>query len=145
MMRPAGPDADKPVEGFLGVGVDIVEVERFRGLDDPTGARTLRRIFAPEELSYAVSKADPAPSLAARFAAKEAVLKALRGTPLGLVDLPRVRVETDADGSPRVRLPPGFDDLAVEVSLAHGRTHAIAFAVVHGTAPGSDVTQEDPQ
>jgi holo-[acyl-carrier protein] synthase len=64
-------DAELPA---LRVGVDIVEVERIAGAVARWGDRFLRRVFTPEELAYCQGNI---PSLAARWAAKEAVVKAL--------------------------------------------------------------------
>ncbi|MEK7474592.1 MAG: holo-ACP synthase [Candidatus Coatesbacteria bacterium] len=60
-----------------GLGVDSVEVGRFRKVAKRWGKPFLRRLFTARELDYCFSHANPYPSLAARFAAKEAVLKAL--------------------------------------------------------------------
>ncbi len=62
---------------ILGVGLDLVAVERVRALQERRGERFLRRVFTEAEASACLAKADPAPSLAARFAAKEAGMKAL--------------------------------------------------------------------
>ena len=62
--------------GVKGVGIDAVDVERFRtSLARTPGMR--ERLFVEEELAYVTPKADPVPSLAARFAAREAVMKAM--------------------------------------------------------------------
>jgi len=60
-----------------GLGVDSVEVDRFRRAAKRWGKAFLQRLFTDRELEYCFSHANPYPSLAARFAAKEAVLKAL--------------------------------------------------------------------
>ena len=61
---------------MIGIGVDAVEIERFRrSLERTPSMRT--RLFTQHELDYVAPKSDPVPSLAARFAAREAVMKAL--------------------------------------------------------------------
>jgi holo-[acyl-carrier protein] synthase len=61
---------------IVAVGIDIVALERIRKiLTAPSRERFLERTFAPAELEYCLAKPDPAPSLAARFAAKEAFQK----------------------------------------------------------------------
>lgn len=62
---------------ITGLGVDSVEVKRFRKAAKRWGQEFLHRLFTDRELEYCFSHANPYPSLAARFAAKEAVLKAL--------------------------------------------------------------------
>jgi holo-[acyl-carrier protein] synthase len=67
----------------LGIGIDVVEIARVRRVMDRWQDRFLRRVFTDEELAYALGRHDPAEHLAARFAAKEATLKAL-GTGLSM-------------------------------------------------------------
>ena len=66
-----------------GIGVDLVQIPRMRRVVERWRDRFLRRVFTDEELTYCRSRKDPIPHLAARFAAKEAGLKAL-GTGLSL-------------------------------------------------------------
>ena len=63
---------------IVGTGLDLVRIERLRRFGERRGRSGLRRLFTAEELAYCFAKADPAPSLAARFAAKEAFFKAIR-------------------------------------------------------------------
>jgi holo-[acyl-carrier protein] synthase len=67
----------------LGIGIDIVEIARVRRLMERWQDRFLHRVFTDDELAYARARRDPAEHLAARFAAKEATLKAL-GTGLSM-------------------------------------------------------------
>src|SRR5436190_24373810 len=67
---------------ILGIGIDIIEVERIRRSFEKFGDRFLKRILHPNEISYCLSHREPAPFLAARFAAKEAISKAF-GTGIG--------------------------------------------------------------
>jgi holo-[acyl-carrier protein] synthase len=62
---------------IVGTGVDIAEVARIKAAVERFGERFLRRVFTPEEVKYALSKANAAERLAARFAAKEAAMKAI--------------------------------------------------------------------
>lgn len=67
----------------VGIGIDLVRIERVRRAVARWQDRFLRRVFTPAELDYCLRRRDPAEHLAARFAAKEATLKAL-GTGLSL-------------------------------------------------------------
>ena len=67
---------------IVGIGVDLEEVGRIRSAIERHGERFVRRIFTPGEVAHAEEKAHPFSSYAARFAAKEATMKAL-GTGLG--------------------------------------------------------------
>ncbi|UCC73312.1 MAG: holo-ACP synthase [Gemmatimonadota bacterium] len=87
---------------IVGVGVDFVEVERLRRVLARYGARARQRLFTTRELSDCESRLDPGECLAARFAAKEAALKAL-----GTGKSPGIRwtdMEVIREGSGRPRL-----------------------------------------
>ena len=105
------------VPGIVGLGTDLVEVERFR-LAMQRRAALPARLFSPDEQSYAFRQRDPAKSLAARFAAKEAVMKALG---VGLWKFKFRDVEV-------VRLPGGRPTIAL-----HGRAAEMAAARDVGT------------
>jgi holo-[acyl-carrier protein] synthase len=121
----------------LGVGVDLTEVDRIRSAHAKHGAAFLDKVFTPAEQLLCLAKADPYPSLAARFAAKEAASKAF-GTGLGAeLSLTSVGVLTGPAGEPVVVL----DDKArallaargasqLLISLTHTDTLAQAFAVL---------------
>lgn len=61
----------------VGIGIDVVEIARIRRLMERWQERFLGRVFTEAELAYALGRRDPAEHLSARFAAKEATLKAL--------------------------------------------------------------------
>jgi holo-[acyl-carrier protein] synthase len=99
-----------------GIGVDAVDIERFRAsLARTPSMRT--RLFVDEELAYVAPKADPVPSLAARFAAREAVMKAL-GVGLGAFGFHDVWVRRAESGEPELHL-----------SITHTDLVAIAYVV----------------
>jgi holo-[acyl-carrier protein] synthase len=74
---PAWPK-DLVVQSVFGVGIDLADTAEVRESIRQFGQRYLRRVFTAHELAYCGRSADPAPHLAARFAAKEATIKALR-------------------------------------------------------------------
>ena len=125
------------VEGdFLLIGIDIVDINRIReaALRTP---RFLNRVFTPQELEYCRQRKDPFPSLAVRFAAKEAVRK-LHPAFISGVPWQEVEVRVDEMGKPHLSLGPraadkscqaGIADLAL--SLSHSKTQAVA-AVIAG-------------
>jgi holo-[acyl-carrier protein] synthase len=118
----------------VGVGIDVVDVERFRRVLARTpGMR--RRVFTPAELEYVAPRIDPVPSLAARFAAREAVMKAL-GLGLGAFGFHDVSVRVAASGAPSLIVVDTAAELAAErgiaalhLSLAHDGPVAIAMVV----------------
>jgi holo-[acyl-carrier protein] synthase len=121
----------------VGVGVDLVEVGRVRGaLRRTPGLRD--RVFTAVEQADAERRRSPAERYAARFAAKEAVMKAL-GVGLGSVRLVEIEVVRAPSGAPSVRLHGGAADRADalgitgwRVSLTHTRDLAQAVAVALG-------------
>lgn len=87
---------------IVGMGVDMVEISRMHTLYHTYGARFLKRIYTPHEQERALRQADPVPSLAKRFAAKEAFSKAL-GTGFGqTLKWTQVGVVNDALGRPQL-------------------------------------------
>jgi len=119
-----------------GIGIDVVEVARLRASVERRGERFLRRVFTPEEVAFCTSRPRRYEHLAARFAAKEAVLKAL-GTGLsGGASLLEVEVVHTAEGRPAVRLHGRTQDLArslgvgrIHLSLTHTEHLAVAQAL----------------
>jgi holo-[acyl-carrier protein] synthase len=122
---------------ILGVGIDIVEVARIRAAWKEHAERFLHRFLLEGEIRYCLSHADPAPAIAARFAAKEAVSKAFGtgiGGEIGWHDIEIVRGES---GRPDVVLHEAGARLLAErgarrihVSLSHAREHATAVAIL---------------
>ncbi len=130
---PAPPAAVGPV---IGVGVDIIEIERVRRAADRGGERFLRRVFSESETRYCMSRKDPARHLAARFAAKESVIKALR-VPPGLGWLWRDIEVTRPGGPPSVRLSGralersrALGVSTCHLSMSHSDMHAVAIVVL---------------
>lgn len=121
----------------LGVGVDLTEVDRIRSAHVKHGAGFLDKVFTPAEQQLCLAKADPYPSLAARFAAKEAASKAF-GTGLGAeLSLTSVSVLNGAAGEPVVVLDDKAKALLAAqgasrllISLTHTDALAQAFAVL---------------
>jgi holo-[acyl-carrier protein] synthase len=122
---------------ILGVGIDIIEVARIQSSHERFGERFLNRILHPNEIGYCLSHRVPAPFLAARFAAKEAISKAFGtgiGAQLGWRDMEVGRKES---GEPYVILHGGGQRLlterkarAVLISLSHTQAHAAAVAIL---------------
>ncbi|MFI5047660.1 MAG: holo-ACP synthase [Acidimicrobiia bacterium] len=122
----------------VGLGTDLVEVARFRRAL-ARRATLPARLFSADEREYAARQRDPAPSLAVRFAAKEAVMKAL-GVGLGGFALRDVEVVRDDDaGTPSLVLRGRAEQLARDrgvtgwlVSLTHTDATAMAVAIATG-------------
>jgi holo-[acyl-carrier protein] synthase len=119
---------------MIGIGVDAVKIERFRrALQRTPSMRT--RLFVAAELAYVAPKADPVPSLAARFAAREAVMKSL-GVGLGAFGFHDAWVTRADSGVPSLVLSGPALTLANErgvtrwhLSITHTDTLAIAYVL----------------
>jgi len=117
---------------IIGLGFDATDLPRIRDVFDRYGDRFLRRVFTDGEIAYCTHQRDPVPSLAGRFAAKEAAMKALgTGHSYGVLwkDIEVVR----HGGPPQLRLTGGalrrFDALRARRSLltiTHADTLAMA-------------------
>ncbi len=124
---------------ILGIGVDIIEVERIQASHQRFGERFLNRILHPNEIGYCLSYKVPAPFLAARFAAKEAISKAFGtgiGAQLGWRDM---EIGRKPSGEPFVILHEGGQKLLqarggqkVLITLSHTQNYAAAVALLEG-------------
>lgn len=125
------------VGGVIGVGTDLVDVDRVRAaLDRQPGLRT--RLFTDDEWDYAARHRDPHPHLAARFAAKEAVMKAL-GRGMSSMGFAEIEVVRDDHGAPAVVLHGAAAQVATaagvagfHLSLTHTDSLAQAVAIAVG-------------
>lgn len=121
----------------LGIGVDLVDIARIKDMHERHAERCLDRIFTKAEQDYCLAMRNPYPSLAARFAAKEAVAKAF-GTGIGAeFGLHSVSVAKSGGGAPIAVLDEQGQALLRKVngtevllSLSHTATQAMAFAVI---------------
>lgn len=120
---------------MLRTGVDMIEVERIRSAAERHGERFFERFYTPAERAHC---GDRYPALAVRFAAKEAVAKAL-GTGIGDVRWVEIEIVHDDRGRPVLILHGAAADLAARlglkewsISLSHTHEHAVAFVVAMG-------------
>ncbi len=122
---------------ILGIGVDLVEIARIAELRKKHGERLCGLIFLPAEMEYCLARANADECLAARFAAKEAVMKALGTGWAEGVAFMGIEVVREGDGRPRIRLHGGAAAKAAELgagrihlSLSHSREMALAQALI---------------
>lgn len=145
--EPAGCGVAAPAPaapaGVRSVGTDAVDLDRFREVL-ARRPRLAERLFTGEELARAHLRADPVPTLAARFAAKEAVAKAL-GTGIGAVSWHDIEVGAAPSGAPVLTLTGRAAATAAaagidrwHLSLTHSRLVAVAVVVAEGGAAGQD-------
>jgi holo-[acyl-carrier protein] synthase len=128
---------------IFGIGTDIISVQRVAEMRDKHGAHFLDRVFTAAEQETAGTGPGAAQKLAARFAAKEAVMKALgTGWARGVTFL-QIEVVREASGRPTIRLSGEAEAIAramgateVHLSLSHEKEHAVAFVVMEGREVG---------
>lgn len=132
-----------------GIGVDIVEIDRIQAAVDNRKERFLTRIFTSDERAYCYEKPRPCRHLAARFAAKEAVSKAL-GTGISNMRWTDIEVCRDSRGRAYIKLYGGAADRAAEkgivdvaISISFNRNNAVASAVAMGLGAQTEDTPAD--
>jgi len=122
---------------IVGVGIDIVEIDRIERLMNEKGDLFMRRVFTDWEVATCNARARPMQHFAGRFAAKEAAFKAL-GTGLGSgVSWKSVELVNEPSGRPVLRLGGAAAEhmkklgaTKVWVSVSHGLAHAVATVVM---------------
>lgn len=128
----------------LSVGTDIVDVARVARLLERGGRRFTGHWFTDAEMSYCAAKAFPARHLAARIAAKESVLKAVRWQWVGPARWRDIAIARSADGAPHIELHGSIADLMRKrwvqfaVSLAHEREWAAATVIAWELRSGGE-------
>ena len=125
---------DGRTDPLVGIGTDVVDVDRFREVIARTPS-LVTRVFTEGERSVAEARRDPAPTLAARFAAKEAAMKVL-GVGLGEIGWQDVEVVRHPSGRPELVVTGRAAALAAErgvatvhLSITHTAERAVAFVV----------------
>src|SRR5574344_1231543 len=111
----------------MAVGVDIEDISRFVDKTKPF----INRVYTELEQNYCASKPKPERHYAVRFCAKEAITKALNSLEITQPTFREIEIYNNEKGCPYVRLPRGYENLQVDISLSHDKTKAIAFVVIN--------------
>jgi holo-[acyl-carrier protein] synthase len=121
----------------IGIGIDLVDIERFRRSLERTPSMR-GRLFTDAELAYVAAQVDPVPSLAVRFAAREAVMKSL-GVGLGAFGFHEAWVDRSPSGRPSLVISGRAAELADaagvtawHLSLTHSDVMAAAYVIADG-------------
>ena len=122
----------------VGVGIDLVDLERIRALLASKGEHAMARFFSDREREYLGTRADATGHAAARIAAKEAVYKAMQALPGARgVGWREIEVSRDPEGRPAIqlhglaaRVSDERGGLRIQISLTHSATSAGAIAIV---------------
>jgi holo-[acyl-carrier protein] synthase len=119
---------------IVGIGVDVVDVKRMKIVLDARGTPLIRKLFTETEIAYCAAKKNPHEHYAARFAAKEAVSKAMQTGWSGKFRWRDVEVINNPSGAPRVNLhdfvAQQLEHCSVHISLSHTENTVVAFAII---------------
>ncbi len=121
---------------IIGVGIDIIEIDRIRNSVDKYGDQFLDKIFTKTELEYCLNKVDKYQHLAARFAAKEAIYKALTtGWDKGIT-WQAIEIKNEPNGMPYAVLNGEIkkflsNENGLRISLSHSRDYVAAVAIIY--------------
>ncbi|NTU53086.1 MAG: holo-ACP synthase [Chlorobiaceae bacterium] len=114
---------------MFGIGVDIVEIARIRSIYDRFGVTFMKKILTDAEMLQCLAKPDPVASLAGRFAAKEAVSKALGSGIAHGLGWHSIEVLNDEAGRPVATVHGSAHTCRLSVSISHDRHSAVAMAL----------------
>ena len=114
----------------LYIGTDIVDVERIKASIDNYSSKFINKVFSQEEQGYCNSKSNPEIHYSGRFAAKEAIIKAIKSSGFDQAfSFKNIKIINHSDGSPYVKLDFNYKG-EIKVSISHTQTHAVAFAII---------------
>ena len=121
---------------IVGIGTDIVECLRIAKMIERHGEQFINRIYTQHEIEYCSKRGAATQHYSGRWAAKEAVLKALGTGWARGISWRDIEIRNDASGRPTVRLAGGARDVCekleisqMQISISHCRTHATAYAL----------------
>ena len=136
---------------ILGIGTDIIECPRIGMMIEQHGELFLRRVYTDREILYCQARKHAMEHFAGRWAAKEAILKALgTGWARGIA-WTDVEVRNDPGGAPKVHVGGAAKDITREkgiadilISISHCRTYATAYALAVGLEPAAGAARTEP-
>lgn len=111
-----------------GIGTDIIEVDRIAKAVERWGDQFLDHVYTRDEINYCLKHKYAAQNFAGRFAAKEAVIKALGDT--ANLEWRDIRINNAANGKPVCVIDKKKVKADIQISISHTKTYAIAFAVI---------------
>ena len=119
----------------LGIGIDIIEIDRIKKSIDKYGDTFLNKVFTKMEIEYSLPKANKYQHLAARFAAKEAIAKALSYSGEHGFNWQDIEIYNELNGMPKVRLFNKLsamlgDDKQIHITMSHSQNYVTCFALL---------------
>lgn len=120
----------------LGIGIDIIEIERIKKSVDRFGDRFLKKIYTATELEYSLKKYNKYQHLAARFAAKEAIYKALSSDTNEVYSWQDVEIYNEVNGLPKVKFYGNLKDYLsngkeLKISMSHSENYVTCVAILY--------------
>ncbi len=128
----------------FGIGIDIIEIDRIRESIEKYGDHFLNKVYTKTELEYCLGKANKYQHLAARFAAKEAVFKALTTTWKQEIGWQNIEIYNETNGMPLVKLKGDLTEFLnngknLKISMSHSRDYVTCVAIMYKELNGDDI------
>ena len=120
---------------ILGIGIDIIEIERIKKSVDKFGESFLKKIYTKTEIDYSISRKNKYQHLAARFAAKEAIYKALSSDTDRIYSWQDIEIYNEVNGLPKVKLFGQLKDYLgsekeLRISMSHSENYVTCVALL---------------
>lgn len=120
----------------FGIGIDIIEIERIQKSVEKFGDKFLNKIFTKTELDYSLSKKNKYQHLAARFAAKEAIAKALQTGWNEDFSWQNINISNEISGMPKAELSGKLKEFlgqnkALKITMSHSEHYVTCFAIIY--------------
>ena len=120
----------------LGIGIDIIEIERIKESIEEFDDKFLNKVFTKIEIEYSISKKNKYQHFAARFAAKEAIYKALSSDTDTIYSWQDIEIYNEVNGLPRVKLYGNLKDYLsstkeLKISMSHSDNYVACVAILH--------------
>jgi len=121
---------------ILGIGVDIIEIDRIKSIINRFEHKFLNKIYTENEIEYCINKVNKYQHFAARFAAKEAIYKALNENEQKIANWKNIEVFNQKNGLPIVKTYGKLkeylaDDKEIKLSISHSENYVVCFAVIN--------------
>lgn len=121
---------------IIGIGVDIIEIDRIRKSIERFGDHFLNKIYTQNELDYCLAKHNKYQHLAARFAAKEAIYKAIASGWEKEATWKNIEITNEQNGLPIVKFLGKLNDFIldgkeIKISLSHSENYVVAVAIIY--------------
>ena len=120
----------------IGIGIDIIEIDRIKESIDKLGDQFLNKLFTDDEIKYCSSKKNMHQHYAARFAAKEAIIKALSSVRTKGAKWKDMEIYNEPSGLPKVKLHNDLkqyveDNRELKITMSHSKNYVTCFAILY--------------